>query len=1319
VLKHNTSLKSVSILGCGIDAEGAKALEMALSTNTSITLIDLSGNKIHTSSEGVQALTRAVERNKRLEKMILDGPGSDLVFKELRVAAHLNMNGKRLRLLSGAVMGALVAPNLNLTDLNLENNECLGPVGANAIAVALTQRQSTLKYLNLAECGLAGSSSWEITTARSERSATGEDDEPVGGARKEEFLEPEAPLKREKRVKNATNATKGSKSDAKVDEKPLELDKFKSDLDIKTRAQLTELMVSIGQISTLESLTLDKNALADAESALLTPIGKLYNLRSLSLCGNRLTEVPSSIGSLRSLQELLLRSNQLNELPNASIGLLGSLENLDLKGNQLTYLPDSIGQLRTLKSLDVSENKLTELPASFGLLRDTLKLSVSRNPLQRPPLSVARQGIDAIRRYFNELKKSGSTTSRAARLVLLGAGLAGKTSLQRGLRHGAARPAKLDERTIQLDIHTLPLGSGAEQVVLSMWDLAGQPEYAAGLQPYIVPGSLYLLAVPAQLCTDEHYPDVLGRWLDYLQAGAPEAVVQAVLTHCDELLPEGTAAKGNISTSALEEACELQVRWVKESMRRHQGNLPSGSKRLLIQDAVPCVCAVAGGDASLANLRSRLEAIVLAKPPLLPCIGMAIPRTWILAMGFLRALRDGRDPVAVATQNSQPEASAERAVPYVPLADAIQLWVDVVAPKLQVAADGQAIEDTLQVLVNQGEFFASSGIIFLQPDYVTRLLKPLVDHRVNKVNKVAETSLGGTTILGFTIKDPVRVALLSSAVSTFVGKGDLREELLPLLWEPVGLHEDDYGSVLMMLCASGVLFLAEHTQQGRKWIMPMRLPETQPAEQLAKWHRLRTSPGIEQLGVVYPLGALAPPGIAERLMSHLYGFGKYHAFWKGGTLIETRVHNALLLVELRTRDGGQDSRERHQDLHELVLELRGPKAQRSDLFALILNVRKRTEVLLHDFPGLLIAGKLSCPGCVFDAKHSFDPTRWALDEVTSRPQTCRKCSENVSLEGVKISQIDEMGGGAEEISLALPSREGMSVMNENKYVGELLRLGTPIEARQGIHRSLNVSGKLLWERFSEGEEAILNEFMQNISQERDAMGWSDGDWLHYVLSQTADERTLPVGYSSTKLDKGHKGMALDDFCKHPIAVGARLDRSHVLALRLYSTSVFRSINRPLREARKHPYPALVSRLVDGIVRLRAYQSQSDDQRTYEFWRGMRVEASDEFFARGTTELAFSPTMRTERKVAESMVTKDGANASVLIRLQLTMKEAGADISWLSVFPGEGEFLFPPGTYVEPKPSRGATIPGAVRVIDGLVHVKEHRIEQLAPREASP
>jgi len=680
-------------------------------------------------------------------------------------------------------------------------------------------------------------------------------------------------------------------------------------------------------------------------------------------------------------------------------------------------------------------------------------------------------------------------------------------------------------------------------------------------------------------------------------------------------------------------------------------------------------------------------------------------------MGFLRALRDGRDPIAVATLNVQPEADANKAVPYVPLADASQMWIDVIAPKLAVAADGQAVEDTLQVMVNQGEFFASSGIIFLQPDYVTRLLKPLVDHRVGKGDAVPASGLGGVSILGFTIKDATRAALLTAAVDTFVQQGDLREELLPLMWEPVGLHADDYGSVLMMLCASGVLFLAEHTQQGRKWIMPMRLPEEQPSAQMTRWHRMRTQAGVEQLGLSYPLGSLAPPGIAERLMSLMYGFGKYQAFWKGGALIETRVQGAQLLIELQSQDLGGEATN-----NELHLELRGPKTARGDLYALLLMVRKRAEVLLNDFPGLVVDGKLTCPGCAWAPKFSHDPSKWPLDEVAARPLKCRKCEEEISLEGVQMKQASD----AEEISLSLPHAEGSVVMTERKFVGELLRLGTPIEASQGLHKSLVVPSKMLWERFQEGEDAILAEVAQNMGTERDSMGWTDGDWLHYILSQPADERSLPAGYSANKLDKGHKGMTLDDFVKHPQSVAAELSRPTVLALRLYTTSVFRSINRPLREGRKHPYPALVTHLVDGIVKLRAQQALKDDGRTTEYWRGLRMDASDEFFSRGATDLAFMSSLKTDRKTAERIVTTEGANASVLVRLQLTPAQTGADISFLSCFPGECEHLFPPGTYLEPKPERGgARMPGAARTVDGIVHIKEHDLSRLAPPTPPP
>ena len=60
-------------------------------------------------------------------------------------------------------------------------------------------------------------------------------------------------------------------------------------------------------------------------------------------------------------------------------------------------------------------------------------------------------------------------------------------------------------------------------------------------------------------------------------------------------------------------------------------------------------------------------------------------------------------------------------------------------------------------------------------------------------------------------------------------------------------------------------------------------------------------------------------------------------------------------------------------------------------------------------------------------------------------------------------------------------------------------------------------------------------------------------------------KVAPDSMADVVIDRGHNGMNLDDFCAIPKAVSAGLKRSHVLALRLYSSSVFRSINRPLHD----------------------------------------------------------------------------------------------------------------------------------------------------------
>ena len=424
----------------------------------------------------------------------------------------------------------------------------------------------------------------------------------------------------------------------------------------KQIAQLERLGRSLGRLSSLEKLTLDKNSLVELNS-----IGQLHELKFLTLNNNRIEALPEETCFLRSLKRLAVRYNRLLELP-AAIGQLESLESLDLKANRLTYLPASIGQLCYLKHLDLSENSLSQLDPCICDCSRLDRLEVKQNPLTRPPIALAKQGMQPIRRYFHELSRSGEATSQAARLVLLGHGESGKTSLQRGLRYGAPRPAEKDERTVQLDISALVLGEGASQVLVSMWDLGGQLHYASLLQPYLVSGSLYLLLVPALEVNelDARHDELLGRWLDYLHIGAPESVVQLVLTHCDYRLRRDK----DWTVAYLEERCSAQRAWMQAAAARHQERQPRSSKPLRIQPSVLCVCAVAGGDLSLRHLKSRLESLVLTKPPLLPSVGQSIPRTWLLAISFLRAIRDGRSPVkAVQSTLAAQEARISLTLP--------------------------------------------------------------------------------------------------------------------------------------------------------------------------------------------------------------------------------------------------------------------------------------------------------------------------------------------------------------------------------------------------------------------------------------------------------------------------------------------------------------------------------------------------------------------------------------------------------------------------------------------------------------------------------
>jgi len=164
--------------------------------------------------------------------------------------------------------------------------------------------------------------------------------------------------------------------------------------------QLQTLPESIGNLKTLESLTLDRNQL----STLPESIGNLKSLKSLYLSDNQLSSLPESTTKLKSLQTLWLACNRLHNLPE-SMGNLKSLEVLNLDDNQITILHESIGNINSLKLLYLSRNKLITLPESIGNLKTLESLTLDRNQLSTLPESIGNlKSLKTLNLSYNKLK---------------------------------------------------------------------------------------------------------------------------------------------------------------------------------------------------------------------------------------------------------------------------------------------------------------------------------------------------------------------------------------------------------------------------------------------------------------------------------------------------------------------------------------------------------------------------------------------------------------------------------------------------------------------------------------------------------------------------------------------------------------------------------------------------------------------------------------------------------------------------------------------------------------------------------------------------
>ncbi|KAK7485956.1 hypothetical protein BaRGS_00022822 [Batillaria attramentaria] len=213
-----------------------------------------------------------------------------------------------------------------------------------------------------------------------------------------------------------------------------------------------------------------------------------------------------------------------------------ALEELYLDYQAVTTVPVHMCRLQNLSFLSLAHNPLLEsLPGSLGHLPSLKAIRLVSCPsLRTPPNEVVSRGFESIKAYLKRLA-GGFTECRRTKLMFVGLGGAGKTSLLRALMSVGKKTegTKGEDITdgIVIQPWTVKSDSGVE-VTYNTWDFAGQTLYYNTHQFFLSKRAVYLLLWSTRQGFEHAGLDF---WLSSVASHAPKTPIFVVGTHCDQV----------------------------------------------------------------------------------------------------------------------------------------------------------------------------------------------------------------------------------------------------------------------------------------------------------------------------------------------------------------------------------------------------------------------------------------------------------------------------------------------------------------------------------------------------------------------------------------------------------------------------------------------------------------------------------------------------------------------------------------------------------------------------------------------------------------
>lgn len=295
-----------------------------------------------------------------------------------------------------------------------------------------------------------------------------------------------------------------------------------------TENKLTDLS-GLEKLVNLTELNLHENQLST-----LSGLEGLVNLTKLYLGQNHLNSL-SGLEGLVNLNELYLHDNKLNSL--SGIERLVNLTTLHLSRNQLTSL-SGLERLKKLSRLALFVNKIKQLPEAIvdlGMEIDVESGSASTgdkgiflsgNPIESPPMEILKKGNKAIKAYFKSLRDAEALPLNEVKVMLVGDGGAGKTSLVKRLM--GQRFDKNESQTHGININQWKLTNKDRDITAHLWDFGGQQIMHATHQFFLSKRSLYILVLDGRKDEEPEY------WLKHIQSFGGDSPVLVVINKIDQ-----------------------------------------------------------------------------------------------------------------------------------------------------------------------------------------------------------------------------------------------------------------------------------------------------------------------------------------------------------------------------------------------------------------------------------------------------------------------------------------------------------------------------------------------------------------------------------------------------------------------------------------------------------------------------------------------------------------------------------------------------------------------------------------------------------------